>query len=90
MFDEELTWIFDITLPWKTLEKMINLEEEARKRRERLKSSFSKGANENDTKDPVVVTKIRKRKEEDEDFIVPEGAALYDSTGAEILGLDSK
>lgn len=74
---------------------MINLEEEARKRRERLKSSLSKPVEtvENKNIEPLS-SKLpeinRKRSEEEEEFRVPEGETLLDSSGAEILSLDSK
>lgn len=74
---------------------MINLEEEARKRRERLKSSFSKPveAVENKNIEPLsskLPEITKKRSGEEEEFIVPEGEILLDSSGAEILSLDSK
>lgn len=74
---------------------MINLEEEARNRRERLKSALSKTTEtvENKTLD-APLTKLpeitRKRSGEEEEFRVPEGEVLLDSSGAEILSLDSK
>lgn len=76
---------------------MINLEEEARKRRERLRSSLNDkkqsetGENESvaapSTKLPEIKRKAPKNEEE---FQVPEGEILLDSSGAEILSLDSK
>lgn len=70
---------------------MINLEEEARKRRERLKSSLSEPKSEATAEK----SETRKRRDhpedqEEEGFNVPEGEALFDATGAEILGLDTK
>jgi hypothetical protein len=75
--------------------KMINLEEEARRRRERLKSSLSKPT-EPVQNNCIEVSSVklpeikRKRSEEDEEFRVPEGEILLDSSGAEIVSLDSK
>ena len=80
---------------------MINLEEEARKRRERLKSSLSsvsepKESSETETRPSkevfdVLPNENRKRRDQDDDegeFSVPEGEIILDSTGAEILGMD--
>lgn len=72
---------------------MINLEEEARKRRERLKSSLSKPietAENIETLSSKLPEITRKRSAEEEEFRVPEGEILLDSSGAEILSLDSK
>lgn len=80
-------------------DRMINLEEEARKRRERLKSNLSGLKNSEKTVAENKNIESRKRKddherivniEEPDNFIVPEGETIYDSFGAEILGLDSK
>ena len=77
---------------------MINLEEEARKRRERLKAKFST-AEEKDVnltvKDDEVAPVIVRKEEEveinrDDEFTVPDDEVLLDSSGAEILGMDSK
>ncbi len=69
---------------------MINLEEEARRRRERLKSSLSEPKSEV-TAEKSETRKRRDRPEDQKDgFNVPEGEALFDTTGAEILGLDTK
>lgn len=78
---------------------MINLEEEARKRRERLKSALT-GSASVETKNEEV-SEMRKRKgqaealeaevvEEVNEFRVPEGEVFLDASGAEILSLDSK
>lgn len=78
---------------------MINLEEEARKRRERLKSTFSNSSESTDTKAKEQEQENEKEetaasrpaiKEHDESFEVPEGEVLLDASGAEILSLDSK
>ena len=73
---------------------MINLEEEARKRRERLKSAFSNSSESLEVKKETEAASIPVEqeavKEEDEAFKVPEGELLFDSSGAEILSLDSK
>lgn len=74
---------------------MINLEEEARKRRERLQNSVTnplksvenKNLDSPSSKLPEIT---RKRSGEQEEFRVPEGEILLDATGAEILSLDSK
>lgn len=77
---------------------MINLEEEARKRRERLKAKLST-AEEKDVnltvKDDEVAPVIVRKEEQveinrDDEFTVPDDEVLLDSTGAEILGMDSK
>jgi len=74
---------------------MINLEEEARKRREHLKTSVTKSLKSVENKNiDVPSSKLpeitRKRSGEEEEFRVPEGEILLDATGAEILSLDSK
>lgn len=75
--------------------KMINLEEAARKRRERLINSTAKTIDSVENID-VPSTKLpensRKRSgnEEEEEFCVPKGEILLDASGAEILSLDSK
>lgn len=87
---------------------MINLEDEARKRRERLKSSSVTNSNSNNiSKETFIDSKPdtinisesesksklrrsgRKRKDQEE-FKVPEGEILLDSSGAELLGIDSE
>ena len=74
---------------------MINLEEEARKRRERLQNSVTNPLKSVENKNiDVPSSKLpeitRKRSGEQEEFRVPEGEILLDATGAEILSLDSK
>lgn len=77
---------------------MINLEEEARKRRERLKAKLStvEEKDVNLTVKDVEVAPVIVRKEEqveinrDDEFTVPDDEILLDSSGAEILGIDSK
>ena len=72
---------------------MINLEEEARKRRERLKSAFSTSTETSETKKDESVVEIKpetKAESNGATFEVPEGEVLLDSSGAEILSLDSK
>ena len=88
---------------------MINLEDEARKRRERLKSSLvSNSSNSNNTETFIdskpdtidtseskskVIRSGRKRDDQNQDqeeFKVPEGEILLDSSGAELLGIDSQ
>ena len=74
---------------------MINLEEEARKRRERLQNSVTNPLKSVENKNiDVPSSKLpeitRKRSGEEEEFRVPEGEILLDATGAEILSLDSK
>lgn len=74
--------------------EMINLEEEARKRRERLKLALSgeKESEKTEISTNSNENKVgnRKRREDLEDYSVPEGEVIHDSTGAEILGLDSR
>lgn len=81
---------------------MINLEEEARKRRERLKSSLNQtNSPTSDNFKPSLEEKSKdetskvtgKRSSFDHDsteFTVPEGQVLLDHSGAEILSVDSK
>ena len=72
---------------------MINLEEEARKRRERLKSAFSTSNESSTEKESFaadILTSVEKTTEQDDTFKVPEDEVLLDASGAEILSLDSK
>lgn len=85
---------------------MINLEEEARKRRERLKSAFSSAQEHEPSKTEETVeprksqgpqeteeeskAKVIANNEQDSSFEVPEGEILLDASGAEILSFDSK
>ena len=72
---------------------MINLEEEARKRRERLKSAFSTSNESSTEKESFVadsLTSVEQTTEQDDTFKVPEDEVLLDASGAEILSLDSK
>ena len=70
---------------------MINLEEEARKRRERLRSTRDSAQNERKT-EPTIEESIKDEPQAlvHEEFLVPDDEVLLDSSGAEILGMDSK
>ena len=77
---------------------MINLEEEARKRRERLKlslnssneSNIEKEENSKVAADTSNVTEKRNIELVTKEYTVPVGEVILDSTGAEILSIDSK
>ena len=75
---------------------MINLEEEARKRRERLRGTSST-ANQAAELPPSETFNDKKRHilseveaESVEEFTVPEDQVIVDESGAEILGYDTK
>lgn len=81
-------------IPGPTVKRMINLEEEARKRRERLKSSLSNTTEPIKQPDSIqndpILDEQKNTKEFNESFEVPDDEILLDESGAEILGLDSK